>query len=70
MLGDVDSQEREAVPKLCLRPLDVDGWMWASIPPEVHDELLGLSCVEQQIVGSTTQPDDPAPPRWWPHRCL
>ena len=50
ILGDVDSQELEAAHTLHSRPLIVDGWMWVSIPPVVHDELLGLLGVKQQVV--------------------
>lgn len=32
-------------------PLDVGECMWVSIPPEVPDELIGVLCVEQQVVG-------------------
>ena len=45
ILGDVDTQELEAVHTLHRRPV------WVSVPPEVHDELLGLLSVEQQVVG-------------------
>ena len=51
ILGDVDSQELEAVHMLHQHPLDVDGCTWVSIPPEVHHELLGLLGIEQQVVG-------------------
>jgi len=40
-----DSQELEAVHTLHSRYLDVDGSMWVSISPEVHNELLGLLSV-------------------------
>ena len=50
VLGDVDTQELEAVHTLHRRPLDVDVWMWVSVPPEVHDELLGLLGVQLQVV--------------------
>ena len=28
----------------------MDGWVWVSVSPEVHDELLGLLSLEQQVV--------------------
>lgn len=34
-------------------PLMQEVWMWVSIPPQVHNELFGLFCVEQQVVGVT-----------------
>lgn len=71
ILGDVDSQEPEAVHTFHRRPLDVDGWMWVSVPPEVHDELLGLLGVEQQVVGVAPLSRDRLPPPCRrPRRCL
>ena len=50
LLSDVDAKELDTLNPLHYSPVDVDGGMLSPLSPVVHDQLLGLTDVEREVV--------------------